>query len=493
MKRLRHAVPAGIILLLGLFALLDVNCSPVPQAQEGGANASARPSENLCGFRALTCAAGLAGIRVDQKSILRELCIKPNGSSMWDLYQAAQRIGMQARPFRLEWSSLLKQQTPVILYLPHHFVVADPREQRIEKGKLEVRIYDLPNIGAWTGEADLCARWKGECITIQAAAPGQPIGPRLQADTLFEDFGTTVSTGIVTRLIRFRNVGSAPLRIAEVNKTCGCTEAMTDKDWYAPGESGCLSILIDLHGRQGRQEQVVTLVTNDDACSITSVLTRGMIINPTLASADQIDFGRIVPGSAAKASIQIQDRGDSRLRITLKEVRFATYCANLINPSSIQIAATPSGMANVQDVSFDLTVPPGTPLGRYAGMISLSTNYGEYPEIELPFDVQVSEAVSCDSDSISFGKISTSKPKSKSVDLLTHGAVDLSELSVTVAGMPGKAIPSGRIIRVAGKLVVQMTLPPCDSVGPDPQLVRGTMNLTLNRRVIQTIPWSYLI
>jgi hypothetical protein len=218
-----------------------------------------------------------------------------------------------------------------------------------------------------------------------------------------------------------------------------------------------------------------------------------MIINPTLASADQIDFGRIVPGSAAKASIQIQDRGDSRLRITLKEVRFATYCANLINPSSIQIAATPSGMANVQDVSFDLTVPPGTPLGRYAGMISLSTNYGEYPEIELPFDVQVSEAVSCDSDSISFGKISTSKPKSKSVDLLTHGAVDLSELSVTVAGMPGKAIPSGRIIRVAGKLVVQMTLPPCDSVGPDPQLVRGTMNLTLNRRVIQTIPWSYLI
>jgi hypothetical protein len=62
---------------------------------------------------------------------------------------------------------------------------------------------------------------------------------------------------------RIRNTGNEPLIITNVQVTCGCT---TPKGWardpIGPGQSGELTIAFNTAGKFGKQNKVVTIVSN---------------------------------------------------------------------------------------------------------------------------------------------------------------------------------------------------------------------------------------
>ncbi|MBL7847165.1 MAG: DUF1573 domain-containing protein [Cyclobacteriaceae bacterium] len=96
-----------------------------------------------------------------------------------------------------------------------------------------------------------------------AMAGAQATGPVITWEKSAFDFGDIVQGEKVEHTFKFRNSGNAPLVITNVQVTCGCTTPKGwDRDPILPGQSSELTISFNSSGKYGRQEKVVTVVSN---------------------------------------------------------------------------------------------------------------------------------------------------------------------------------------------------------------------------------------
>jgi len=101
--------------------------------------------------------------------------------------------------------------------------------------------------------------------------------PVISFDSLICNFGTLAVGEKFPHTFQFTNSGSAPLIIAQVSPSCGCTTA---KDWpqqpIAPGESGKISVEFNSSGNSGKVDKSITVLTN---CipSVTTLRFQGIV------------------------------------------------------------------------------------------------------------------------------------------------------------------------------------------------------------------------
>lgn len=88
-------------------------------------------------------------------------------------------------------------------------------------------------------------------------------GPVITFDKKVHDFGDLIQGDKVEETFRFTNTGTEPLIITNVQVTCGCT---TPKGWprdpIPPGGKAELTVGFNSAGKMGRQNKVVTVVSN---------------------------------------------------------------------------------------------------------------------------------------------------------------------------------------------------------------------------------------
>ena len=65
-------------------------------------------------------------------------------------------------------------------------------------------------------------------------------------------------------MITFINTGPAPLYIADVVVSCGCTVAKWDKEPVATGKLGAITIRLDSRGRRGQSGKHIAVLANTD-------------------------------------------------------------------------------------------------------------------------------------------------------------------------------------------------------------------------------------
>ncbi len=91
----------------------------------------------------------------------------------------------------------------------------------------------------------------------------QTKGPVITWEKSVHDFGDVAQGDKVEHTFKFKNAGSEPLIITNVQVTCGCT---TPKGWardpIAPGQSSEITIAFNSLGKFGKQNKVVTIVSN---------------------------------------------------------------------------------------------------------------------------------------------------------------------------------------------------------------------------------------
>lgn len=63
-----------------------------------------------------------------------------------------------------------------------------------------------------------------------------------------------------TAVFSFVNAGQAPVRIAEVRSTCGCTAAASQLDTIRPGQKGAVQATFHVGSRTGRQSVALTVI-----------------------------------------------------------------------------------------------------------------------------------------------------------------------------------------------------------------------------------------
>jgi hypothetical protein len=88
-------------------------------------------------------------------------------------------------------------------------------------------------------------------------------GPVITFEKKTHDFGDIVQGDKVEETFKFTNTGTEPLILTNVQVTCGCT---TPKGWprdpIMPGGKGELTVAFNSAGKMGKQNKVVTVVSN---------------------------------------------------------------------------------------------------------------------------------------------------------------------------------------------------------------------------------------
>ncbi|MBX3102181.1 MAG: DUF1573 domain-containing protein [Bacteroidetes bacterium] len=96
--------------------------------------------------------------------------------------------------------------------------------------------------------------------TIPAAA-----GPRMVMETETYGFGQVHQGVPVQYSFRFRNTGTAPLRLLEVTPSCGCTATDWPKDPVPPGGEGEIVVSFNTVGKLGPQMKHIFVRYNAQA------------------------------------------------------------------------------------------------------------------------------------------------------------------------------------------------------------------------------------
>lgn len=100
-------------------------------------------------------------------------------------------------------------------------------------------------------------------VLAQEANKASNKGAVITFDKKTHDFGDMHQGDKVEETFKFTNTGSEPLIITNVQVTCGCT---TPKGWprdpIMPGQKGEITIGFNSAGKSGKQNKVVTIVSN---------------------------------------------------------------------------------------------------------------------------------------------------------------------------------------------------------------------------------------
>ena len=87
-------------------------------------------------------------------------------------------------------------------------------------------------------------------------------GPAITFEEDTHDFGDINQGDKVEHTFAFENTGDEPLIITNVRVTCGCTATKWPREPLAPGEKRTLTVQFNSAGKKGRQNKVITVISN---------------------------------------------------------------------------------------------------------------------------------------------------------------------------------------------------------------------------------------
>ena len=96
-------------------------------------------------------------------------------------------------------------------------------------------------------------------ITVDPAK-GQP---KIEVENPVLDFGKTGPSKKHKGQYKFKNIGTATLKIKEVKPTCGCQIVKLTKKIYEPGESGTINLTFTSPSHEGSVSKYLYIISND--------------------------------------------------------------------------------------------------------------------------------------------------------------------------------------------------------------------------------------
>ena len=87
--------------------------------------------------------------------------------------------------------------------------------------------------------------------------------PKIEVENPVLDFGKTGPSKKHKGQYKFKNVGTATLKITQVKSTCGCSVPQLKKKSYEPGESGVINLTFTTSAHEGVISKFLYIVSND--------------------------------------------------------------------------------------------------------------------------------------------------------------------------------------------------------------------------------------
>ncbi|WP_437921771.1 DUF1573 domain-containing protein [Sphingobacterium sp. LRF_L2] len=91
------------------------------------------------------------------------------------------------------------------------------------------------------------------------------------------DFGQVKEGEVVEHSYEFKNTGTSPLILKQVSASCGCTTPSYTKAPILPGKTGEVKVSFNSDGQVGKQQKIVTVVSNAEN-GVTTVQLKGEVL-----------------------------------------------------------------------------------------------------------------------------------------------------------------------------------------------------------------------
>lgn len=104
--------------------------------------------------------------------------------------------------------------------------------------------------------------------------------PDIQFRETSFDFGEVKQGEKVEHTFQVRNEGKSNLVLRKVRTSCGCTASKPDKEVIQPGESANIPVSFNTRGRNGRQNQSITVYSNDPKKSTMLLRISATVVTP---------------------------------------------------------------------------------------------------------------------------------------------------------------------------------------------------------------------
>ena len=117
-------------------------------------------------------------------------------------------------------------------------------------------------------------------VNISLCVFAQSKGPILTFSESSFDFGDIVQGDKVEHIFKFENTGTDPLIISDVVTTCGCTVTKWNKEPILPGKSAEIVASFNSAGKEGRKNNVITIISNGSNSPTRITLITNVIQSP---------------------------------------------------------------------------------------------------------------------------------------------------------------------------------------------------------------------
>lgn len=112
--------------------------------------------------------------------------------------------------------------------------------------------------------------------STEASKPSAELGKVAFEEAIF-DFGTIEEGKVVERIYAFKNEGKSPIILSQVSASCGCTTPSFTQTPVLPGQTGEIKVVFDSNGQVGKQQKIVTVVSNAEN-GVTTVQLKGEVL-----------------------------------------------------------------------------------------------------------------------------------------------------------------------------------------------------------------------
>ncbi|GAA3996140.1 hypothetical protein GCM10022408_03420 [Hymenobacter fastidiosus] len=213
-------------------------------------------------------------------------------------------------------------------------------------------------------------------LLIHLGAQAQGV---LKFDKELHDFGNVAEGTMATHEFRFKNTGTQPIIIANVQASCGCTTPDWTKTPVMPGKYGMVKAVYSSVGRPGVFNKTVTVTSNAstpstvlsikgnvlDKQQVKATLTPAQLAQSPRLTLDRTthDFGKMEAGQQPSARFTVKNTGKQDL--ILSQISSTCNCVGYKNtPAPIR-----PGQSGVVELIYGQRQ-----IGQMSDVVTISSN-----------------------------------------------------------------------------------------------------------------------
>lgn len=334
--------------------------------------------KRMCGPLSLAIICEMLGQEVDPETIAHLSGalddsgeIRTSGTSMKELADVAHTLGFKAVGMKMSIQNLKELGTPAIAHTTknrrNHFLVVEG----VINDKF--RLIEVDGSTQLLSPNEFSKIWKGAVLVI--SKPVQTTTrekPDVQTDEVLHDFGYAQHQQTITHKFKFKNVGSQPLVIHDVESSCACTAVLLSEKTVLPGETAEIEAKLETQYYRGRRTATVKVNTNDTDTPVIYFTITGVIAGLARVVPNNLHLKNIGNQEKIHKTIEIYDPGDGRLKV--KGVK----------------SSSPYIKTRVRHIYKDglvakifVTIKPDLPFGELEEKLTILTEGYQYPYTEV--------------------------------------------------------------------------------------------------------------